>query len=397
MEKKTKKTVWIPVLTFLFLIFGGMVWGLLKPDQAYSDTENRYLAERPAFSWESLFGGSYTRDYESYITDQFPLRDQWVGLKTRTEMLLGKAETKNVWLAQDNYLIVDYPASDFEGEQGGQNRETLANALSYYVNSLGKDHVRVMLVPSASQILTDKLPAYSPVYDQSLYLEEAVKAAEEAFAKAGIEGGAAELFVDVEGALSPHAGEYIYYRTDHHWTAQGAWYAYEAWAGANGLPLFDRSAVPAVTVDGFYGTNYSRARKPGIQPDTITYYDLPNTLSVEDNAGGEVTWETGPMYEYSDFETRDKYRAFLRGNNAYSVLEGNGEGSILVVKDSYANSFIPYLVENYAQIGIVDLRYTVEKVDSFIQRGGYDKVLVLYSFSTFAEDTNFASRAGVAG
>ena len=155
--------------------------------------------------------------------------------------------------------------------------------------------------------------------------------------------------------------------------------------------------MPAGTVDGFYGTNYSRARKPGIQPDTITYYDLPNTLSVEDNAGGEVTWETGPMYEYSDFETRDKYRAFLRGNNAYSVLEGNGEGSILVVKDSYANSFIPYLVENYAQIGIVDLRYTVEKVDSFIQRGGYDKVLVLYSFSTFAEDTNFASRAGVAG
>ena len=138
----------------------------------------------------------------------------------------------------------------------------------------------------------------------------------------------------------------------------------QAWAGANGLPLFDRSAVPAVTVDGFYGTNYSRARKPGIQPDTITYYDLPNTLSVEDNAGGEVTWETGPMYEYSDFETRDKYRAFLRGNNAYSVLEGNGEGSILVVKDSYANSFIPYLVENFAQIGIVDLRYTVEKVDA---------------------------------
>lgn len=110
-----------------------------------------------------------------------------------------------------------------------------------------------------------------------------------------------------------------------------------------------------------------------------------------------ATWRIGPLYEYSDFETRDKYKAFLRGNNAYSVLEGNGEGSILVVKDSYANAFVPYLVENYAQIGIVDLRYTVEKVDSFIQRGGYDKVLGLYSFAGFAEDTNFASRAGIAG
>ena len=68
-----------------------------------------------------------------------------------------------------------------------------------------------------------------------------------------------------------------------------------------------------------------------------------------------------------------------------------------MVKDSYANAFVPYLVENCAQIGIVDLRYTVEKVDSFIQRGGYDKVLVLYSFAGFAEDTNFASRAGIAG
>ena len=82
-------------------------------------------------------------------------------------------------------------------------------------------------------------------------------------------------------------------------------------------------------MDGFYGTNYSRARKPGIVPDTITYYDLPNILSVEDNAGGVATWEIGPLYEYSDFETRDKYKAFLRGNNAYSVLEATARAASL--------------------------------------------------------------------
>ena len=182
-----KKTVWIPVITFLALIFGGMVWGILKPDQAYSDTENRYLASRPEFSWESLFSGSYTQDYESYITDQFPMRDQWIGLKTRTEMALGKAETKNVWLADDDYLIVNYPASDFEGEQAGKNRDTLAEALAYYVDSLGEDHVRVLLAPTSSQILQDKLPSYSQVYDQSQYLDEIIAAAGTALQSAGLE------------------------------------------------------------------------------------------------------------------------------------------------------------------------------------------------------------------
>ena len=391
MEKKTKKTVWIPVLTFLFLIFGGMVWGLLKPDQAYSDTENRYLAERPAFSWESLFGGSYTRDYESYITDQFPLRDQWVGLKTRTEMLLGKAETKNVWLAQDNYLIVDYPASDFEGEQGGQNRETLANALSYYVNSLGKDHVRVMLVPSASQILMDKLPAYSPVYDQSLYLEEAVKAAEEAFAKAGIEGGAAELFVDVEGALSPHAGEYIYYRTDHHWTTLGAFYAYQAWAESLGLSPLSDAGLREVS-DHFWGTTYSRLHAGG-EADVISVYDTEQNAVLTHN----MTDQTEGFYDWAKLAVRDQYAVFLGGNDGLLEIrtdaeqEGEeekteGERVLLVVKDSFANCFIPYAAEHFDRIIVVDLRYLNMSLAQLAGQYGATDLLVLYSAQAFATD-----------
>ena len=79
------------------------------------------------------------------------------------------------------------------------------------------------------------------------------------------------------------------------------------------------------------------------------YYDLPNQLTVYTaNADGSESGETGPLYNTADFETRDKYKAFLRGNNGYSVLEGNGTGSLLIIKDSYANAFIPYLVEDYA-------------------------------------------------
>lgn len=371
----------IAVVFFVFLM-GFSVLDALWPKRAYSELENRDLAQKPQFSIASVVSrqNPWMVQYESYVKDQFAFRDGWIDLKSYAEAALLKTENNDVYYGSDDYLFKQLLGVD--ESRFARNVTALANLCERHPGM-----VDAMIVPSASLVLKDKLPANAPGLDEDAHLDEIYSAVQAA-------GG--NVF-DMRETLGSHAEEYIFYRTDHHWTDLGAWYAYEAWAQANDLALFDRSAAQAVTVEDFYGTNYSRARKPGIVPDTITYYDLPNILSVEDNAGGEVTWEIGPLYEYSDFETRDKYKAFLRGNNAYSVLEGSGEGSILVVKDSYANAFIPYLVENYAQIGIVDLRYTVEKVDSFIQRGGYDKVLVLYSFAGFAEDTNFASRAGIAG
>ncbi|MEG2394132.1 MAG: DHHW family protein, partial [Ruthenibacterium sp.] len=124
-----------------------------------------------------------------------------------------------------------------------------------------------------------------------------------------------------------------------------------------------------------------------------TYYDLPNTLTVsKHDPQNNVQIEEGGLYDTAKFDTRDKYAAFLRGNNGYSVLQGNGTGSILVVKDSYANSFIPYLVADYATIGIVDYRDNVQKLDSIMAEGNYDTVLFLYSFDAFTTDRNFAAK-----
>ena len=106
---------------------------------------------------------------------------------------------------------------------------------------------------------------------------------------------------------------------------------------------------------------------------------------------GEAAYEperTENLINADKFATRDKYAAFLDGNNGYSTIEGNGTGSILVVKDSYANSFIPYLTANYAKIGVVDFRNFKYGLDSTIEKEGYDEVLVLYNFQTFIADTN---------
>ena len=99
----------------------------------------------------------------------------------------------------------------------------------------------------------------------------------------------------------------------------------------------------------------------------------------------ELAQTTG-MVDTAKFDTRDKYGAFLGGNNGYSVIEGDGEGSILVVKDSYANSFIPYLTANYAKIGVVDFRNFAYGLDNTIEKEGYDQILILYNFQTFLTD-----------
>lgn len=242
--------------------------------------------------------------------------------------------------------------------------------------------VSVMIAPSSSLVLSEKLPWQAPVADEDIYHDSIVERL----------SGQAAVY-DLRKTLRAHGDEYIFYRTDHHWTSEGAYLAYEQFAGSKGLPLFDRSDADEKKVENFYGTSYSKARNYDVVPDTITYYDLPNQLTVYTaNADGSESGETGPLYNTADFETRDKYKAFLRGNNGYSVLEGNGTGSILIIKDSYANAFIPYLVEDYASIGIVDFRYLNEKVDSLIERGGYDEILVLFSFQGFMDDMTLAAK-----
>ena len=115
-------------------------------------------------------------------------------------------------------------------------------------------------------MLTDKLPAHAPVTDYTAILQ--------VLADAGVDT------TDVLSALAAHSSENIYYRTDHHWTSLGAYYAYQQLCGALGLTPFDPAAHTALTAENFYGTHYSKARTWNAEPDTITWYDLQNSLTI---------------------------------------------------------------------------------------------------------------------
>ena len=248
--------------------------------------------------------------------------------------------------------------------------------------------VNVLLAPAASAIYPENVPANAPLLDEDAYLDQLSAAVQAA-------GG---RFVDVRQTLSDHKSEYIYYRTDHHWTSLGAYYAYSQLCDALGLVPFDTAAHTALTAGNFYGTHYSKARTWNAVPDTITYYDLPNPLTIYNvtAAGQPADGETTGLYDTDKLNVYDKYAMFLHGNNGLSRIEGDGTGKILVIKDSYANCFAPYLTANYAQIDIVDFRNYNYGLDQLIADNGYDQILVLYSFDSFKSDP-YLYRAGVTG
>ena len=378
-----------PVLILFGLFFAGLfVLDFLTPDRKVSELENTTLTQRPAVTAQLLTSkglNSFFSSYTQYAKDQIPGRDGWISLQSFVETaLFRKTQSGGVLLGDEGQM--------FNRTYGlvASEQRTLPQNLAA-VASLAQRHpgkVYAMVVPAACLIYPERVPAGAPLLDEAACLEQIHQAVEEA-------GG---TFVSVRETLEAHKDEYIYYRTDHHWTTQGAYYAYSHLCELLGLTPFDRSAHTAVEVENFYGTFYSRARTWNARPDVLTYYELDNPLTIYTvtGPGMPAEGETTGLYDLDKLAVYDKYAAFLHGNNGLSRIEGEGEGRILVIKDSYANSLAPFLTANYAQIDIIDLRNYNYGLDALIEENEYSQILVLYSFDSFKSDP-YLYRAGVAG
>ena len=245
---------------FCFFIGGLMVWQLLLPDRERSDVENRTLQQRPVLTLSGVLDGSFMEDVESYVQDQFPLRDQWTGLKARAEQLIGKRLFNNIYLCEDETLIskVDPPADGLEETN-----------LGYIAQLAGKTDVPVYLglIPSAAEVWRDKLPYGAESWDQNAYLAQA--------AETGLP------LIDFAGALTAHASEPIFYRTDHHWTSLGAFYGANALLESLGRePLKEQDFTPETASTDFNGTLYSQSGIHWLTPDTMEYWVEEDGLTV---------------------------------------------------------------------------------------------------------------------
>ena len=370
MKKQLKN--YIMIVCFLLFIFGFAVASFISEDREFSENENRYLQQAPEFSWKRLEKGEFTSDIESYMSDQIFMKDQLVSLKTVTDRTLLKNYQNGVYFGKDGYYLQDYQ----------ENRpliEKNISCLNDFADSLDKSvDVSFLLVPNAVSVMSDKLPAVTQTDDQ-LESEKYISS---------ILSDRINLCFPYDQLKDAAKSTQVFYKTDHHWTPDGAYRAYQQFCTLKNLTPFDCNVYTKITVPDFYGTHYSATRRWNAQADSFSYYDLPNQMTVY-KVNGEADYEpvkTEGLMNLAKLDTRDKYGAFLDGNNGYSVIEGNGTGSILVVKDSYANSFIPYLTANYAKIGVVDFRGLAYGLDSTIEKEGYDQILILYNFQTFISD-----------
>lgn len=365
-----KKSALFTIIIIASVIAVFTVADLIQGDRMFSETENRVLASKPEFSLEALFLEGYTQKYETYLTDQFVSRDKWIMIKTYMDLALQKREVGGVYLGADGYLLERHLPEDYSPVQEAKKIALLERLVREW-------DAAVMLVPTADNVLTDKLPAYAPYYDQERLLEQVVSHVGE------------DHYVDVYSALKEHAQEAIYYRTDHHWTSLGAAYGYQAWAdfmGAEGSG-YDPADMELVAKD-FLGTLHSKVNLD-MQGDSIYYF--PETLQRPMEVTYDLKKTAKSCYETSHLDTKNKYAFFLDDNHAFvDIRTGYRNGKTLfVIKDSYANCFIPLLVPHYERICVLDPRYFRGRLFDFMEdykpRDGMD-VLVLYNCIHFLEE-----------
>lgn len=355
----------------LFLLFAFM------PKRTFSEQENRELVQAPAFSFEALASGRFTSRFESFTTDQFPFRDSWTTLKAGSELALGKKENNSVYYCADDTIFERFDEPDrakLDSDMTAVNTFTENTPVPVYFS----------LIIGSAEIYRDMLPYGAPNADQRA-------AADYCYGLSEAQN------IDLYETLFSHRDEYIFYRTDHHWTSLGAYYAYAAMMEGMGLvapPLsdYDRQTV----TEEFYGTVYSKSGFSWIKPDSMEIFvPQEETTQVFNYPGADA--EAGVMYDYSFLERKDKYSMFMGGITPLLKVTTAAADKpvILIIRDSFTDSLLPFLQDDFSEIHVMDLRYYKTrlvdyKVSDYVKDNGIDVVYILYSIYNFATDVNIS-------
>lgn len=344
----------------------------VKPDVKYSEEENRMLAEMPEFTKENILNKKVMNGLESYTSDQFILRDFWIKMKVQFDLLLGKREFNGVYLGKDEHLMQVPTAPDMK------NVNANLKAMSQFAKRHPEVTMNALIAPNAAYVLKDWLPKGAPVRDQGKDLAYIQKHLPKSM---GV--------IDVTKTLQQHAKEGMYYKTDHHWTTKAALYSFQKAAPQMGIEKPLEHYTKYLVTDSFSGT---LASKSG-------YHKTEDQIEVYAPEGTEVQYlvndtenreKRATVYDRKALRNKDKYEVFFGGNHAMVQITtaNNTTKKLLVVKDSYANSFVPFLIPYYNEIVMVDPRYYYENIDTLINNKNITDVLFLYNMDTFLNDNS---------
>ncbi len=370
-------------LLFLILLFGLTVLTVLLPKETYSRTEKRNLKQLGELNMETFTDGSFMNNTEDWISDHFPGRNLLMKLKTGFLELSGRKESQGVFRMKSGNLCERFT------RPSGEETFEILSSLNAFADRYPDSAFYFCLVPNAVSVYSELLPANAVTDDQNLYLDMLYT------------GLTSYRTVDLRPAFSAaKITSSLYYRTDHHWTTRGAYEGYQVLKEAMGLSSpcsFRFSNV----CSSFVGSLPSESGFTPKIADTVEIA-FPNmqtspegTESTYDPELYTVTYSsenrrTASCYELSALQGDDPYQVFFGGNHPLMKIDTAADTGrrLLVIKDSYANALLPFLIPSFSEITVVDPRYYYDDIDALAAGSRFTDVLFLYNVNTFSQDTS---------
>ena len=418
------------VASFLIVLYLGAIIAFIIPLRpTYSESEMRYLAKFPEFSIEALFSGSYFDDISTWFSDTFPYREalteantiikSYYGVETITvhgDVDIGDEIPDSPLIVPDDPIIDSTGAPDSQApeytppvEETPEDKAEIEvqqlgaivvagdSAYEYYgfsedcaigfVSCVNKfealtnptGNVYAMIIPTSMDITLDDdiRKQITSTADQKAAIDLFNKSFQNCIAVDGI-----------YNAERQHRNEYIYFRTDHHWTSLGAYYAYEQFAKEKGITPISLATYPVKNFNGFLGTFYSSSgQNPALKenPDTVTAYMPFNNIDctiMNKSGGSTMSWPV--INDVTDYGSSLKYLTFIGGDNALTTITNhdNPDGGVcVIIKDSYGNAFVPFLIPHYSTVYVIDPRYYTGSLSGFCADKEIEDVIFLVNIS----------------
>lgn len=364
-----KKIIFI-IISIIILSFS--VTLIFKEKQEFSANENRYLTTEINFTMDKLLDGTFIKNVENYLTDQFPLREKFLSLNTNFKRLLGLKDINNVYISNNEYLIEKY--------NDPINNDKIIKVINDLTGKLNYVNFNLMLVPTSIEINNELLPKNAITAKQKKNIDYIYK---------NVNTNTINLY----DTLKENNKNYpMFYRLDHHWTSYGAYYSYVEFAKNNDLYYSSLAKYDIKMMsDDFNGTLYSKTNYYNYKPDKIHKFELgAEKLEVD-----YQTKKTNTLYSEKYLSEKDKYSYFLNNNHPLIVITNksiNDDDEIIILKDSYANCFIPFLTTHYKKIHVIDPRFYKYSISDYVLKNKKIKDgLILYNMQTIDEDTGVLS------
>lgn len=451
-------------LVFFLLLAAGCVLSLILPLRpTFSESEKRELAKFPAFSLEALLDGSYFEAIDTWFSDTFPFRDQLVTVNGYVQSAYGlhpveiheqgggnfdddeipdaptrpadntasttgapttgsQPETTTPDITTQPESTTTAPSSkDTEPTapppSGEINTQDLGAILvygdagyEYYGFSTAAANSYIELVNRAAARLDGTATVYDLLIPTSMDIvlddsvRQSAKSADQLKAIQYLYGSMDSRVktIDLFDTLRAHRNEYLYFRTDHHWTATGAYYAYAQFCAAKGMTAPALESYQTKVFPGFLGSFYTKYKTPSLatNPDTVTAYLPPcrATMQFTDRSGATRGWPV--ISDVSGWASSGKYNTFIGGDNPLTVIQNQDRtdnSSCVVIKESYGNAFVPFLVADYQTVYVIDYRYYSGDLTEFVKENGIQDVLFVNNMSATRSSNLVGSMAKLVG